>query len=121
MTTMYSYRSDQELPDMVGTWLDGDGQVIDLSTGWTLTARVAAQADPTRVLLTKTVVGAADAPNWRIAWDVDELAALPAEQLGTIYVVHLYARRDVDDKDRVFSPAAPPTFMLLPAPTEPPT
>ena len=92
--------------------------MIDFSAGWTFTVKVALASDPNRVLLTKTggVAGAAVAPNVTIDWAAAELAALTAAAAGTLYVAHVYARRDADNKDRVFRPGKPITFTLYPAP-----
>lgn len=42
--------------------------------------------------------------------------SLTAAANGTRYVAHVYARRTVDSKDRVFNPGQPLSFVLLPAP-----
>lgn len=114
----YIYRADQELPAIAVAWSDRDGTLIDFSTGWTFTAKIALATNPTVVLATKTtgITGAATSPNVTIDFSTSDFSALTAAAAGTLYVVHLYARRTADSKDRVFRPSAPVQFQLLPAP-----
>lgn len=118
MSTVYAYRKDQELPALTVSWLDADGAVIDFSTGWTFTVKIALASAPTAVLVTKTtgITGAATAPNVTIDWSTTDWSTLTATANGTAYVAHLYARRTADSKDRVFRPADPITFRLYAAP-----
>jgi len=112
--TTYEYRADQELPAIPVEWRDADRAVIDFSTGWTFTAKVCAASTPTTIALTKTtgITGAGTSPNVLIDWTTTDFSALTPGQ----HVVHLYARRTADSKDRVFRPSKPITFLLLPAP-----
>ena len=98
-------------------WEDGNGAVIDLSTGHTFSARICAATAPTTVLVTKTagITGAATSPNLTIDWSTTDFSTLTAAATGTLYVVHVYARRTADSKDRVFRSGRPITFTLLPA------
>lgn len=114
---VYEYMADQELPAIPVEWRDKDGALIDFSSGWTFTAKVCAANTPTTIALTKTtgITGAATSPNVLIDWTTSDFASLtPGPQ-----VVHLYARRTSDSKDRVFRPAKPITFLLLTAPATP--
>lgn len=114
----YSYRADQELPAIPLTWRDSDNEIIDFSTGWTFTVKTCNASAPSTVLATKTtgITGTATAPNLTIDWSTTDFSALTAGAAGTVYVAHVYARRTADNKDRVFSPAKPISFTLLPAP-----
>ena len=106
---------DQELPAMAFEWRDSSNALIDFSTGYTFTVKLATQLAPTVVVLTKTsgITGLATAPNVAVNWTSTDFASLVA---GTTYVVWLYARRSADALDRVFSPALLPTVMVLAAP-----
>jgi hypothetical protein len=111
------YVKGQELAPMSFVWRDGVGALIDFSTGYTLTAKLALQSSKTATLLTKTVgvTGSASSPNIVINWATADFTSLTAA--GTVYVVWLYATRVSDGLHRVFSPGALPTFTLLTAPT----
>ena len=115
----YTYRADQELPAMTLTWRDADGAIIDFSSGWTPTVKVAAATAPTTTLLTKTagITLAATAPNYQIDWTLADLATLAGSIVGSQLqcVVFAYCRRDSDSKDRLFAPGAEPKLLLLPA------
>lgn len=115
---MYAYRQDQELPAMAIEWLDSNGDVIDFSTGWTFTAKVATKTIPGTALITKTtgITGAATSPNVVIDWSTTDWSALAPATGGTVHVVHLTARRTSDSKDRVFRPERPIDVLILPTP-----
>lgn len=123
MSQTYVYRADQELPALALEWLDRDGAIVDFSTGWTFTVKLSPAGDPGTVKFSKTtgVTGAATLPNLLVDWAVTDWAALVAASgalpaAGRRYLVHVYARRTADTKDRVFSPEDPPVVLLLPAP-----
>lgn len=111
----YTYVKNQELPAMSFEWRDNTNTLVDYSTGYTLTVKVAAQTTPTVTVLTKStgITGAATAPNVAVNWSTADLAALTA---GTTYVIWLIATRTADSLHRVFSPALLPTMMVLAAP-----
>lgn len=114
---MIEYRKDQELPGLAVEWYDGvTGALVDFSTGYTFTAKVCARSAPAVVLVSKTtgITGAATAPNLVVDWSTSDFSTLDANP--TDYVVHLYARRTADTKDRVFRPGNPIVFKLHPAP-----
>lgn len=117
--TTYEYRADQELPAIPVEWLDRDGAVIDLSTGWTFTVKIALASAPNTVLVTKSsgITGAATSPNVTVDWSTSDFTTLTPAATGTGYVAHLYARRTSDSKDRVFRPGSPIPFTLYPSPT----
>lgn len=114
---VYEYMADQELPAIPVEWRDKDGALIDFSSGWTFTAKVCAANTPTTIALSKTtgITGADTSPNVLIDWTTSDFSALTPGP----HVVHLYARRTSDSKDRVFRPAKPLTFLLLAAPAAP--
>ncbi len=116
-TPAYAYRIGQELPSMAFEWQDRDGAVIDFSSGWTFTAKLASANTPGTIAATITtgITGAATSPNVTIDWATDAFDALTPDAAGSVYVVHLIARRTSDSKDREFSPGNPPRMMLLPA------
>lgn len=113
----YSYRKDQELPAIPLAWYDRNGALIDFSSGWTFTVKLAKAATPTTVALTKTtgITGAATDPNLLIDWSTSDWSALDADPQGTVYVVWVYARRNSDSKDRVYRPKTGFPITLLPA------
>lgn len=116
--TNFPYRADQELPAIPVAWYDGDNTLIDFSTGWTFTVKLALQETPTTVVLSKTtgITGAATSPNVTIDWSTSDFTGLTAAAGGTTYVWHLVARRTSDSKDRVFRPGRPDTLTLFAAP-----
>jgi hypothetical protein len=112
----YVYVKDQELSTMQFAWYDANNALLDLSTGYTFTVKLATRDAPTTIVLSKTagITGAATSPNLTIDWATTDFTSLTAA--GTTYVVWIYARRTADSKDRVFNPANLPTLMLLTAP-----
>lgn len=122
----YELRADQELPAMTVAWNDADGNPIDFTTGWTFTAKVAASTAKTTVILAKTsgITQATATSPVTIDWTASDLSTITSA-LGTIgdqgkdCVVHLYARRDSDSKDRVFRPGNPVTIKVYAAPVGP--
>lgn len=83
-----------ELPSKTFEWLDGSGNIIDFSTGWTFTLRV--ESSPTPLVKTTGITGAATLPNITVDFAAGELDSLtPGQWPGT-----LGARRTADAKDR---------------------
>lgn len=82
-----------ELPSITRTWLDADGDPVDLSTS-TLTLRMQHAAD-TPIEKTTGVTGDAQGVV-TIAWAVDELASVPTGR----YAAQVWAR-DASNRDRV--------------------
>lgn len=118
----YAYRTDQELPTMRLSWEDGDGTLMQFATGWTATVKVAKATTPSTTVLTKTVgiTLGNTAPNYVIDWAIADWTTILAAvttigPMGTLFVVHAYARRTGDTKDDVFRPDNLPEFKLLPA------
>lgn len=97
----YRYMSGAELPDLPLEWRDGDGDLIDFSSGYTFTVYVA-PAESKAASFTKTtgITGAATSPNVVLAWPTTgaELNGLTAG----VYDVQVKARRTSDSKDRWF-------------------
>lgn len=99
MSSGYRYKLDQELPDYILTGLDYDGSIVDFSSGWTFTVKIALATAPTAQLATPgTVTGAATSPNLRIGWGTSAWAGLTAGD----YVGLVYCRRTADSKDLVY-------------------
>ena len=115
---MYEYRKDQELPAVPLEWRDANDDLIDFSTGWTFTVKLALLTAPSTVLVTKSsgIAGAATSPNISIDWSTSDFSTLTPAESGTSYVAHVYARRTADSKDRVFHPGTPVVVRLYPAP-----
>jgi hypothetical protein len=88
------YEIGEELDNLDITWLDADGNVRNLSSGWTFEFKLGTEGKA--ALLTKTtgITGAATAPNVVIAWAVDELVVPAGSYRG-----QLRARRTSDNKD----------------------
>lgn len=104
------YIQDQELPAMSFDWYDGNGALIDFSTGHTFAALVCL-ASTTTALTTKItgITGTATSPNVTVDWVTADFSTLTA---GKEYVVYLRARRTSDSKDRYFRPDNLPSFTL---------
>lgn len=121
MSDQYAYRLDQELPAMAIAWDDGAGNLLALAAGWTASVKVALATAPTATLLLKTtgITLADTSPNYVIDWTITDFTTLAAAAAplgaGKLFVVHAYARRNTDTKDRCFRPDELPTFKLLPA------
>lgn len=125
---IYPMRADQELPSIPLLWEEITGYdpvtgaptyaPIDFSTGWTLSVKAALLTTPDVVALTKNtgITGAATIPNILIGFAAAELTSLATGKPYTDYVLHVYARRNADSKDRVFSTDDPPILRLYPAP-----
>lgn len=104
------YLSNAEYPSAQLTWKDSAGNLIDFSTGYTFTVKLA-QNGTTVVTKTAGITGAATAPNVTIAWDLAELNITPG-----VYEMFVYAR-DAASKDRAFRPGNPPTIQIVGAPS----
>jgi len=83
-----------ELPDQSLVWKDYLGQVINYSTGWTFTLRLATATTTTK---SSGITGAATAPNITVTWTAAEWDSVPVGQ----WQAQLWARRTADSKDRV--------------------
>lgn len=95
---MTSYVVGSDLPDLAITWYDSSGNLVDFSSGWTFTAKVA-PVNSTVASFTKTtsITGAATAPNLTISWaTTGELNSLTAGS----YTVQVKANRTSDNRDR---------------------
>lgn len=112
----FEYRKDQELPAIAVCWETGDGSLLPLATGYTLSAKICLASAPTTIVATKTsgVTGADTFPNATIEFTTSDFTSLTASADGTQYIVYLYARRDSDSKDRVYPGVI--TFTLKTAP-----
>ncbi|HYJ69621.1 MAG TPA: hypothetical protein VEX15_18365 [Nocardioidaceae bacterium] len=88
------YTIGTELPSYTLTWNDHSGTLIDFSTGHTFELRI---ATPTTTTKSTGIVGAGTAPNVTISLTAGEWDSLTA---GT-YNAQLWARRTVDNKDRM--------------------
>lgn len=115
--TVYTYRTDQELPTIPVDWRDNANAVVDFSSGWTFTAKLVAVNAPGTVVLSKTtgITGAATSPNIVIAPSASDWSGLTSTTTGTLYDVLLYARRTADSLDAVFGGEL--QIMLVTAPT----
>lgn len=104
----WRYRQNQELPSFAVSWSDRDGNLIDFSTGYTFTLKLANSATG-EVALTKTtgIVGGDTAPNVVAAWAAGELNITPGS-----YRVHLTATSA--GADRVFMPGREPYIVIDP-------
>lgn len=95
-----TYVAGADLPDLALTLRDSTDAVIDFSSGWTFTLKVAPSGS-TSATLTKTtgITGAASAPNVTIAWSTSgELNSLTPGR----YRAQLTATRGDDSKHRLF-------------------
>jgi hypothetical protein len=96
----YDYFTDTELPAPSGDVRE-DGALVDLSTGWTLSAKVCPTSTPAAALINKTsgVTGYATSPSWIVDWSTSDFAALTASASGSKYIVTVFGRRSSDSKD----------------------
>ncbi len=102
--TDYTYFSDQENPAIQLEWLDGNGAVINFSSGYTFSAKL---VDHTNAIAytTTSVTGAATTPNITITWLAGAFTGLEGR-----YELHVYAT--TGGKDNVFSPGNPPIVLI---------
>jgi hypothetical protein len=111
MMARWRYRTDQEDPAYVVTWLDRNGSPIDFSTGYTFTLKlVSATTGTTGLTKTSGITGAATAPNISVAWSANELASLSGD-----YIPHLTAT--TGGRDRVMPDPAADIIEVYAAPT----
>jgi hypothetical protein len=105
----FVYLTSQEYPSIRLVWKDGDGAVINFSSGYTWTVMLSQQ---NVAVLTKTtgVIGAATSPNVTINWATGELDI--AEGVYDLIVI----ARDGASKDRVFRPGNPPQLQVIEVP-----
>lgn len=96
------YTQGADLPDLSLTWYDTNGALIDFSSGYSFTVKVAPLGSTT-ASFTKTtnITGSASAPNLVVAWGTSEIGNLG---VGT-YDVQVQAHRAADSKDRFFPSA----------------
>lgn len=93
---MTSYVAGSDLPDLQLHWRDADKATIDLSTGWTVEARIGKMREAPTVTKTTGITLAATDPNVTIAWSDGELDGLAVGK----YQLLLVATRDSDGKER---------------------
>lgn len=70
---IFTHTLGSELPDDAFEWTDGQGNVINFSTGWTFTVVVGFPNQAPTLTKTDGITGAATAPNVTISWADDEL------------------------------------------------
>ena len=108
----WRYRTDQEDPAYVVTWLDRNGDPIDFSSGYTFSLKlVSATAGTTALTKTTGITGAATAPNVSVVWSAAELAAVAVGD----YIPHLTAT--TGGRDRVMPDPAADIIEIYAAPT----
>jgi hypothetical protein len=90
-----TYIQGAELPDILVTWKDENGNVINFSSGWTFTLRLG-QLGQAAVLTKTDLVGAATAPNLTISWTSTEIESLAVNT----YTMQIIARHVSSGKDR---------------------
>lgn len=121
MASGYAYRTGQALPAMGLVWSNADGTLIDFSSGWTFSVKIADATTPTTTIVTKTtgITGAATSPNITINWTSSDFNTLTASTSGVRYVVNVSATRNADSLRRDFRPnyQQPADFTLFTAPT----
>ncbi len=98
MTTTVSYVLGSELPSLEIAWLDADGDVIDFSTGWTFSLKLASRGAAATITKTTGITGAATSPNVTVAWaTTGDLNGLSAGR----WTGQLTATRTADSKQRI--------------------
>jgi hypothetical protein len=103
-----TYIQGAELPDILVTWRDSDGAIINFSSGWTFTLRLGQLGQA--AILTKTdLVGAATAPNLTISWSNTEIENLAAQT----YTMQIIARHVATGKDRKMTDSLTITPQVL--------
>lgn len=68
-----TYVEGAELPSITRDWYDDQGNLIDLSSGWTFIARAGIPGTEAVVEKTSGITGAATSPNLTINWSTGEL------------------------------------------------
>ena len=102
----HSWYTDQELPGIPLELLDSNGNVADLSSGWTASAaKLVDSTNTTVVSQTDNMTLAATSPNITInRWSAATLTAV-ATAMGTTkaatYELRVYVRRVSDSADEV--------------------
>lgn len=92
-----TYRQGSDLPEYSAEWYDGNGDLIDFSTGYTFQAKIGNPGSAALITKTTSITGAATAPNITVAWaTTGELNTLDP---GT-YTLQIKATRASDSKDR---------------------
>lgn len=98
MAETVTYIKGADLPDLTITWKDGNGNLIDFSSGWTFAALIGQNGQSADFAKTTGFTGAATDPNLTIAWAVTgELNSLDARKS---YQVAITATRTADSKER---------------------
>jgi hypothetical protein len=111
MSSIWTYRADQELPSWAADWKDRDGNLINFATGWTFAVKLMPQTGSgTGLTKTTGITGYATSPNIVVAWAPGELNIAP-----NIYKLHLTAIGA--GGDRVYRPGDPPKIQIVAAPT----
>ena len=103
----WRYRTTQEDPAYVVTWLDSAGAIRNFSAGYTFTVTLTNRATgTTAVTKTANITGAATAPNVTVAWAVGELN-IAAGTYDLILVATTGGR------DSVFRPGDPEAVEIV--------
>lgn len=108
----HSWYTDQELPGIPLELLDTNGDVVDLSSGWSATAaKLVDSSNAVVVSQTDNMTLAATSPNITITrWSATTLSTI-ATAMGTTkqvtYELRVYIRRTSDSADEVPMSTAP--------------
>lgn len=93
----YQYVKGAELPDFTANFRDASDDIIDMSSGWTFSAKLATEPDTTAIFTKSTGISGGASPSVTIQWattgelnDVDE---------GT-YSLLVIATRSSDSRQR---------------------
>lgn len=120
MTVYHSWYTNQELPGIPLEHVDKDGNVVDLSSGWTASAKLVVG---TTVVVTQTdnITLAATSPNITInKWSSATLTAV-ASNLSTsgksqqTFDLQVYLNRTADSADEVPTSSRPLVVQFKPA------
>lgn len=113
----FKFHKGQALPAMTFCLRTSAGAVVDLSSGWTATAKYALDANRgTSLANATTPTLAATDPNITISPTLTEFDSLTAADGGTVYAIHIRCTRTADGYTLDFGdPEDPPTFTLFPA------
>lgn len=103
MIDTVTYTVGASLPDIVLSWTDVNGALIDFSD-WSFRLRIGQPARPAAVEKVDGIDGSSTAPNVTVAWTSAEIGALdPAPESNRTYAAQLFATHIATGKERAMT------------------
>jgi predicted dehydrogenase len=118
VSEVWNYRADQEHPSWAGDWEDGDGNLLDLSTGFTFDAWLVDEVEHTVAhTITTGITGDDVSPNILVAFANGALATAFGSRTATRdFRLHVRART-AGSADRFYRPNNEDIIRIGPVPT----